>query len=158
MVLLVYPIADEAEPPIFANPIVNGTRARVTWDHTDKGSCFSNLTFSYNITWNPVEKPQGKQSDVTEPGATEYNITNLERKTDYRVELEGFTDSDPSVYSKMAIVNFTIEGMMFACIQESLCVLIASSIQYRHSTVHVRMPSLNCAVNVYSIYIVCVFC
>ena len=120
-----YPIADEAEPPIFADPSVNSTSVRVTWNHTNKGPCFSNLTFSYNITWYPVEKPQGKQRNVTKPGATEYNITNLESKTDYRVELVGFTDSEPPVYSKMAMVDFKTEGMMSACIQECLSWLLA---------------------------------
>ena len=51
------------------------------------------------------------QSAVTVPGATAYIITNLMNGTDYQVELFGFTSSDPVVYSEVATVNFTTEGM-----------------------------------------------
>ena len=51
------------------------------------------------------------QSGVTGPGATNYIITNLMNGTDYQVELFGFTSSDPVVYSEVATVNFTTEGI-----------------------------------------------
>ena len=89
--------------------------ATLMWHHTDKGPCFINLTFSYNITWYPVVgvvPPRGEgQSAVTGPGATEYNIINLMNGTDYQVELFGFTSSYPVVYSEVATVNFTTEGV-----------------------------------------------
>ena len=46
--------ADTAMPPTLTDPVVIGTNVRISWDHTNKGPCFSNLTFSYNITWYPV--------------------------------------------------------------------------------------------------------
>ena len=51
------------------------------------------------------------QNGVTGPGATSYTITNLMNGTDYQVELFGFTSGDPVVYSEVAIVNFTAEGV-----------------------------------------------
>ena len=51
------------------------------------------------------------QSVVTGPGATEYIITNLMNGTDSQVELFGFTSSDPVVYSEVATVNITTEGV-----------------------------------------------
>ena len=89
------------------------------WNHTNKGPCFTNLTFSYNITWYPVVdgvplRGEG-QSGVTGPGATEYTITNLMNGADYQVELFGFTSSDPVVYSEVATVNFTDEPLEGNC-------------------------------------------
>ena len=55
------------------------------------------------------------QSGVTVPGATAYIITNLMNGTDYQVELFGFTSSDPVVYSEVATVNLTTEGV-YVCI------------------------------------------
>ena len=88
---------------------------KLEWEHADKGTCYNNLIFSYNITWYHVVggvplKGEG-QSAVTGPGATEYTITNLMNGTDYQVELFGFTSSDPVVYSEVATVNFTTEGV-----------------------------------------------
>ena len=85
--------------------------AILMWDHTVQGPCFTNLTFSYNITWYPVVggaplRGEG-QSAVTVPGTTEYTITNLMNGTDYQVEVFGFTSTDPVVYSEVATVNFT---------------------------------------------------
>ena len=51
------------------------------------------------------------QSGVTGPGAKAYTITNLMNGTDYQVELFGFTSSDPVVYSEVATVNITAEGV-----------------------------------------------
>ena len=106
---------DTAEPPILADPEVNGTNVTVSWNHTNKGPCFNHLTFSYNITWYPVVGgvPQRgeEQSGMTGPGATEYIITNLMKDTDYQVELVGFALSDPPVFSKVATVNFTTKGV-----------------------------------------------
>ena len=108
--------SDIAAPPTFTCVVVNGTMATASWHHTDKGPCFTNFTFSYNITWYPVVggvplRGEG-QSGVTGPGATAYIITNLMNGTDYQVELFGFTSSDPVVYSEVATVNFTTtEGM-----------------------------------------------
>ena len=109
------PCTDTAAPPTFTDPLMNGTSVTVSWNHTDKGPCFNNLTFSYNITWYPVvggvpQRGEG-QSGVTEPGATEYIITNLMSNTDYRVELVGFTPGDHPVFSSVASVNFTIGGV-----------------------------------------------
>ena len=91
------------------------------WDHTDRGPCFTNLTFSYNITWYPVvggvpQKGEG-QSAVTEPGATEYTITNLMNGTDYQVELFGFTSSAPVLYSEVATVRITYKTKGDFCIK-----------------------------------------
>ena len=92
--------------------------AILMWNHTDQGPCFNNLTFSYNITWYPVVggvtlRGEGQRA-VTGPGATEYTITNLMNGTDYQVELFGFTSNDPVVYSEVATVNITTEGMYVA--------------------------------------------
>ena len=121
--------ADTAMPPTLTDLMVMGTNVRISWDHTDKGPCFSNLTFSYNITWYPVvggvpQRREG-QRGVTKPGATEYIITNLLSNTDYRVELVGFTPSDLAmqqyVHSEVAMVNFTTEGVCpYACDMQSL--------------------------------------
>ena len=113
-----YLIIETAKQPVFqSRPLFgeNGSSATVTWDHTDQGPCFTNLTFSYNITWYPVVggvplRGEG-QSGVTGPGATAYTITDLMNGTDYQVELFGFTSSDPVVYSEVATVNFTTEGV-----------------------------------------------
>ena len=104
---------DTAALPTFTDLIVNGTNVRISWDHTNKGPCFSNLTFSYNITWYPVvggvpQRGEG-QRDVTGPGATEYIIANLMNNTDYRVELVGL--AGPVVHSEMATMNFTTKGV-----------------------------------------------
>ena len=99
--------------------MVNGTSVTVSWNHTEKGLCFNNFTFSYNITWYPVVggvplRGEG-QSGVTGPGATEYIFTNLMNNTNYRVELVGFTPSAPPVFSKVATENFTTTGV-YVCI------------------------------------------
>ena len=110
---------DTAEPPILTDPLVNGTNVTVSWNHIDKGPCFNDLTFSYNLIWYPVvgtvfDRKEG-QSGVTVPGATAYIITNLMSVTSYQVELMGFTSSDPVMYSKVAAMNFTTEGV-YVCI------------------------------------------
>ena len=92
-----------------------GMTVTLMWNHTDKGPCFTNLTFSYNITWYPVVggvplRGEG-QSGVTGPGATAYTITNLMNGPDYQVELVGFTSSDPVVYSEVATVNITSDEL-----------------------------------------------
>ena len=51
------------------------------------------------------------QSGMTEPGATEYIITNLMNDTDYQVELVGFTPGDHPMFSSVATVNFTTGGV-----------------------------------------------
>ena len=85
------------------------------WDHTDRGPCFNQLTFSYNITWYPVvggvpQRGEG-ESVLTGPGATVYIITNLMKDTNYQVELFGFTPCEPVVYSEVATVDFTTTGV-----------------------------------------------
>ena len=106
---------DTAEPPILADPKVNGTSVKLSWNHSNKGSRFNHLTFSYNITWYPVVGgvPQGREelSGMTGPGATVYIITNLMNDTYYQVELFGFTPSHPPVFSIEATVNFATIGM-----------------------------------------------
>ena len=109
---------ETAKQPIFqGSPHFGANRMTVTlmWNHTDKGPCFTNFTFSYNITLYPVVggvplRGEG-QSVVTGPGATEYTITNLMIGTDYQAELVGFTSSDPVVYSEVATVNITDEPL-----------------------------------------------
>ena len=105
---------DTAAPPTFSDLVVNGTNVTVSWNHTNKGPCFNHLTFSYNITWYPVgrvpQRGEG-QSVLTGPGATEYILTNLMSDTDYQVELFGFTPSEPVMYSEVATVDFTTEGV-----------------------------------------------
>ena len=99
--------ADTAMPPTLTDPVVIGTNIRILWDHTDKGPCFSNLIFSYNITWYPgvggVPLWREVQWGVTKPDATEYIITNLLSNTNYRVELVGFTPSDLVMQQYMCI-------------------------------------------------------
>ena len=111
--------SDTAVPPILTDTVVIGTSVTLSWDHTNKGPCFNNLTSSYNITWYPVvggvsQRGEG-QSVMTGPGATEYILTNLMKDTDYRVELFGFTPSHPPVFSGVATVNFTTKGV-YVCI------------------------------------------
>ena len=106
---------DAAAPLILTDPGVIGTSVTVSWDHTNKGPCFNNLTFSYNITWYPVvggvpQRGEG-QSVMTGPGATVYIITNLMNDTDYRVELFGFTPIHPPVFSIVATEDFTTKGV-----------------------------------------------
>ena len=62
-----------AAPPILGDPVVNGSDIRLSWGHTDKPPCYSHLTFSYNITWYPVNV-QGETA-ATDVAATEYVIT-----------------------------------------------------------------------------------
>ena len=116
----------KAAAPTFPDLVVNGTNVTVSWNHTNKGPCFNNVTFSYNITWYPVvggvpQRGEG-QSGMTEPGATEYIITNLMNDTDYRVELVGFTQSNPPVFSIVATVDFTTKGVCMCAysIEESI--------------------------------------
>ena len=111
--------SDTAAPPTFTDPLVNGTSAIVSWDHTDKGPCFNHLTFYYNITWYPVvggvpQRREG-QSGMTGPDATEYIITNLMNDANYHVELVGFTPGDRPVFSIVATVDFTTKGV-YSCI------------------------------------------
>ena len=107
------------KPKLQSSPCIgdNGLTATLMWNHTDQGPCFTNLTFSYNITWYPVAQRGEWQSALTIPGATAYIITNLMNGTDYQVELFGFTSSDPVVYSEVAMVNFTadLEGVYILC-------------------------------------------
>ena len=116
---------DTAALPTFTDPVVMGTNVRISWNHTDKGPCFSNLTFFYNITWYPVVGgvPQRRSGwAVIRPGATEYIITNLTNNTDYRVELVGLAGSDPVVHSEMATMNFTTKGVcMHAGVHIYIC-------------------------------------
>ena len=130
-------LTDIAVSPILADPVVIGTSVTVSWDHTDKGPCFNNFTFSYNITWYPVvggvsQRGEG-QSVLTGPGATEYNITNLMKDTDYQVELFGFTPIPPPVFSSVATVNFTTTGVwvgagVYLCIDPLAMVLSIYSV------------------------------
>ena len=125
MILLFCPnFADVAKPPIFAEPVLNGASVRISWNHTDKGLCFRNHTFSYNITWYPVKGGE-THSNTTRPGATEYIITNLMRNSDYRVHLVGFTSSEPPVYSETAVVNFTTKGMIHIY-RSTACLIFAT--------------------------------
>ena len=116
-VFLIFNIETAKHPVLLSSPRIgeNGLTATLMWNHTDQGPCFTNLTFSYNITWYPVVggvplRGEG-QSAVTGPGATEYTITNLMNGTDYQVELFGFTSSDPVVYSEVATVNITSDEL-----------------------------------------------
>ena len=78
------------------------------WDHTNKGPCFNNLTFSYNIIWYPLvggATQTGKESDL---GATRFIITGLTSCKMYSAEIIGFLQgSYPKVYSETATLNFT---------------------------------------------------
>ena len=102
-------------PELQSSLLFGANGVTLMWNHIDQGPCFTNLTFSYNITWYPVVggvplREEG-QSGVTGLGATAYIITNLMNDTDYQVKLFGFTSSDPVVYSEVATVNITAEGM-----------------------------------------------
>ena len=102
---------DVAAPCILHTPVVTATSVMVVWDHTDKGSCYSHLTFSYNITWYIVFPYAGMVwSAVTEPGATAYNITNLRHSTDYQIQSVGFSSDGPTVYTEEATRRFTTNG------------------------------------------------
>ena len=136
--------ADVAKPPILAEPMVNGSSARISWSHTDKGLCFHNLTFSYNITWYPVKGGE-TQSNTTWPGATEYIITNLMRNSGYRVGLVGFTLSEPPVYSETAVVNFTTKGMIH--MYRSTGYFIFTMIAVCECAFWVHVCDLNCIVH-----------
>ena len=102
---------DEAAPCIIHAPVVTATTIMVIWDHTDKGTCYSHLTFSYNITWYTVS-PHGEmvRSAMTEPGATTYNITNLRHSTDYLIQIVGFSSDSPRVYTEKATRRFITNG------------------------------------------------
>ena len=94
--------------------------ATLMWNHTDKGPCFTNITFSYNVTWYPVVCGVPLRGEG-------YTITNLMNGTDYQVELFGFTSSNPVVYSEVAtvLVIFTAEGVymchMYVTVHRSCC-------------------------------------
>ena len=132
-VFLIFNIETAKHPVLLSSPRIgeNGLTATLMWNHTDQGPCFTNPTFSYNITWYPVVggvplRGEG-QSAVTGPGATAYTITNLMNGTDNQVELVGFTSSDPVVYSEVAtvLVIFTAEGVymchIYATVHRSCC-------------------------------------
>ena len=104
---------DTVMPPKVTDPVVNGTRVTILWDHTNKGPCFNNLTFFYNITWYPVGISHARdvQGIVTGPDAAQLTIITLMYDTDYQVKIVGFTLSDPAVYSEEATVNFTTKGV-----------------------------------------------
>ena len=62
-----------AAPPILGDPVVDGSDIKLSWHHADKGTCYSHLTFSYNITWYPVNVQ--RETATTDVAATKYVIT-----------------------------------------------------------------------------------
>ena len=67
------PSSATAAPPLLGDPVVDDSDIRLSWDHTDKAPCYSHLTFSYNITWYPVNVQ--RETATTDVAATEYVIT-----------------------------------------------------------------------------------
>lgn len=102
--------------PILKDWVVHNASATLRWDHTNKGLCYNNLPFLYNITWYPLVEgvPQMDVTRVntTQSGASKFVIVELTPGTVYQVKIVGFSSqSSLQVMSELLLFNLTTEGI-----------------------------------------------
>ena len=123
-VLLTSSLVETAMPPVVGSPVLVGNAVLMQWNHTNKGPCYSDLTFSYNITWYPVGGGTGQMDTVETATACsnsedvntiQYIITNLLPSTRYQLKIVGFTSTRPQVHSEPVTVGLATQGKTCYC-------------------------------------------
>ena len=117
------PLSATAAPPLLGDPVVDGSDIRLSWDHTDKGPCYSHLIFSYNITWYPMNVQ--KETATTDVAATEHVIT-VNSRYQFQVMVLGFSASRPHVYTSPAYAHIEIKGTSGTTVG---CIVVHSTMQ-----------------------------